>query len=66
MLTGIIYHNISVGLYTNQHFFRHCLEWILDLFFGSCIKKCQQALTIALMHHSYENNRWVIIEMAVE
>jgi hypothetical protein len=39
----IIYRNISVGLsYTNQHFFRHCLEWILDLFFGSCVKECQQ------------------------
>jgi hypothetical protein len=20
----------------------HCLEWFLDLFFGSCVKKCQQ------------------------
>jgi hypothetical protein len=39
----IIYHNISVGLYTNKHFLRHCLEWILDLFFGSRVKKCQQS-----------------------
>jgi hypothetical protein len=41
----IIYHNISVGLsYTNQHFLRRCLKWILDLFFESCVKKCQQFL----------------------
>jgi hypothetical protein len=39
----IIYHNISVGLCTNQHFLRHCLEWILDLFFGSCVKKFNSA-----------------------
>jgi hypothetical protein len=38
----MIYHNISVGLYTNQHFLRHCLEWFLDLFIESCVKKCQQ------------------------
>jgi hypothetical protein len=44
----IIYHNISVGLYTNQHFLRHCLEWFLDLFFGSCVKKCQQAFLTLL------------------
>jgi hypothetical protein len=44
----IIYHNFSVGLYTNQHFLRHCLEWILDLFFGSCVKKCQQAFLVPL------------------
>jgi hypothetical protein len=38
---GIIYHNFFVGLCTNQHFLQHCLKWILDLFFGSYIKKCQ-------------------------
>jgi hypothetical protein len=47
----VIYHSISIGLsYTNQHFLRHCLEWILDLFFGSCVKKCQ--------HPSVEPN-WI-------
>jgi hypothetical protein len=44
----IIYHNISVGLYTNQHFSCHCLEWILDLLFGSCIKKCQHSSRFAI------------------
>jgi hypothetical protein len=39
----IIYHDIFLGLYTNQHFLRRCLEWFLDLFFGSCVKKCQQS-----------------------
>jgi hypothetical protein len=47
--SSIIYHNISVRLsYTNQHFSHHCLEWILDLFFGSCVKKCQQAFPVLL------------------
>jgi hypothetical protein len=47
----ILYHNIFVGLYTNQHFLRHCLEWILDLFFGSCVKKCQQTRTDGKVHN---------------
>jgi hypothetical protein len=38
-----------IGLsYINQHFLHHCLEWILDLFFGSCVKKCQQLATSPL------------------
>jgi hypothetical protein len=48
MCLRIIYHNIFVGLYTNQYFLRHCLEWFLDPFFGSCVKKCQQAFLAPL------------------
>jgi hypothetical protein len=48
----IIYHHISIGLsYTNQHFLHHCLEWILDIFFGSCVKKCQQTTITSIPPH---------------